>query len=106
MVAENSHDFQKLFDDFLSCNGFDRYGQKKDSSEIYFENEVFFLRPRYDGDETDDLPNFVYKPTGYNFSWEGYPLHNICASEDISEHEFARILEECTNSLKMQEEKD
>ena len=53
-----------------------------------------------------DLPNFVYKPTGYNFSWEGYPLHNICASEDISEHEFARILEECTNSLKMQEEKD
>ena len=95
-------EWQELFTDFLAYNGFDMYGYKEGAKEAFFENDVFSIRPYYwgDDDEIANLPNFVYKPTGYSISWYKYPLRDAYASADITEDEFGEMLEKCEESLK------
>ena len=94
--------WQNPFVEFLDKNGFDSYGYKDYSQDDFFENDVFSIRPYYWGeDETiANLPNFVYKPTGFSISWYKYPMRDAYASDDISDEEFLAILNHCEESLK------
>lgn len=43
--------------------------------------------------------NFHYKPTGYELMWYKYPLRDSYASEELSLIEFAKMIENCINSI-------
>ena len=51
-------------------------------------------------DEKAALPNFVYKPTGLEISWYKYPMRDAYSNQDVSVVEFAKILEDCKQSMK------
>lgn len=41
------------------------------------------------------LPNFVYKPTGYELEWYKYPLRDSYANMEVSEKEFIEMILKC-----------
>ena len=94
--------WEDVFYDFLHDNGFDGYGYKNDSTDLVFENETFSIRPYYWGDDETiaELPNFVYKPTGFTISWYKYPFRDAYASHDISDETFYEMLKDCERSLR------
>lgn len=94
-------EWQDTFCTFLERNGFDYYGYKEDSSERYFENDVFAVRPYYWGADEEEmaLPNFEYKPTAFTISWYKYPMRDAYASHNITTEEFLTILKKCEDSL-------
>lgn len=93
--------WQDVFCNFLERNDFSDYGFYNKGDEDYFENDTFIIRPYYWGDDEDiaDLPNFVYKPTGFFMSWYKYPLRNAFASQDIKFIDFVNMLNVCERSL-------
>lgn len=92
-------EWENVFGDFLERNGFDDYGYR--GGESHYENGVFIIRPYYWGDDAiADLPNFVYKPTGFTMVWYKYPLRNAFASQDIKYSEFVKMLKDCERSMK------
>ncbi len=77
-----------------------------------YENEVFAVRPYYWGDcdpacteETHVpacpcvLPNFLFKPTGYELRWYKYPLRDSYASHELTRREFRTMIDACLASL-------
>lgn len=102
--------YQKMFNEFLTRNGFDMYGYIESRElEKYsiedgrcFGNDVFIIRPYYWGDDDSifDLPNFEYKPTGFKLSWYKYPMRDSHSNMKINEQLMREMLAECENSLK------
>ena len=45
------------------------------------------------------LPNFLYKPTGFEIQWYKYPLRDAYMNEDISLREFIKIIDKCIESI-------
>lgn len=44
-------------------------------------------------------PNFLHKPSGFNISWYKYCLRDSYMNEDLSVKEFAKIIDDCIESL-------
>lgn len=115
--------WQDMFVQHLLDMGFDGYGiwenpelekfivdvpSKIGQSMKRFENDVFTLMPYYWGeDETiAKLPNFIYKPTGFELCWYKYPLRDSYMNQQISYQELDDIMKKCKESInKIKEEK-
>lgn len=111
-----NRDWQNTFCEYLSDMGFDGYGVA-DSEELNgflvevksainepaekFENDVFVIMPYYWGDDDDlrKLPNFVFKPTGFELSWYKYALRDSYMNQDVTYQELVLILKKCKESL-------
>jgi len=67
-----------------------------------YDNEVFTIRPYYLGeDETQAvLPNFVYKPTGFEIQWYKHAFRDTYMNQDLSESQILYIFKECEESIK------
>lgn len=46
------------------------------------------------------LPNFVYKPTGFEVSWYKYPFRGATANREISRQELKAMVDDCIASLR------
>lgn len=114
-------EWQAEFWKFLEECGFDSYGNieketleanlktiysdvnNKDYEEHthYFENDIFKLMPYYwgDADNICAMPNFIYKPCGFELSWYKYPLRDAWSNQNITLEEFKEILNKCKQSL-------
>ena len=66
-----------------------------------YENDVFVMNPYYWGDDEEIavLPNFVYKPTGFEIQFYKYPLRDSYMSQDISLEEAVKIWRHCRQSM-------
>ena len=109
--------FTDSFMDCLDACGFDSYGHVKydrleqyiatvydETTEDhfhYFENNTFILMPYYWGEseKIKQMPNFVYKPTGYEIKWYKYPLRDSYANQKLTKKEFDSIMKACMDSL-------
>lgn len=113
--------WQDEFCKFLEECGFDSYGHienekleanlqtiysdttSKDYEEHahYFENDIFSLLPYYwgDADNIRVLPNFIYKPIGFELSWYKYPLRDAYSNIQITFEQFKDILNQCKKSI-------
>ena len=113
-----NRDWQDAFCEQLDEMGFDGYGHiqnghdnleaflmeiksEQDDPAMKFENETFRLMPYYWGedDAISALPNFVYKPTGFELSWYKYALRDSYMNQQISFDALMEILEQCKKSL-------
>jgi len=79
------------------------YGYPLDSDyDFYgFDNEIFTIRPYYWGedDEIENLPNFLYKPTGFEIEWYKYAFRAASMNQDLNEQQIRNIFIECAKSL-------
>ena len=108
-IDRHDTEFLFAFSGFLERSGFDMYGHVANEElepfrnpELHcFENGTFVLRPYYWGDEEgiNNLPNFVYKPDGYEIHWYKYPMRAAYANREIDAFRFRGILAECERSL-------
>lgn len=100
-LIEDREEYQEVFCKFLRRNGFDFEGWH-DNGEDKYENDTFIIRPYYWGEDEDiaDLPNFVYKPTGFEIRWYKYPMRNAFANQDIGLKEFEKIMRDCDKSMR------
>lgn len=123
--------WQDCFVQFLDRCGFDRYGHI-DNEELekhlktvegtayvrangetfpehahYFDNGTFCVRPYFWGESENiqQMPNFIFYKTGYQIQWYKYPLRDSYCNKEISFDEFKRMLQECEESLKGDDEK-
>ncbi|GAB6429189.1 hypothetical protein bcgnr5372_41110 [Bacillus luti] len=113
-----NRDWQNMFCEHLYDMGFDSYGvidSKHEHLEKYvvkiegtineptakFENNTFVIMPYYwgDDDEICMLPNFIYKPTGFELSWYKYALRDSYMNHNISYQELDGLLKLCKQSL-------
>ena len=101
-AVEPRSEYQNIFIEFLMNNNFDGYGFIYGRKERDFENDTFIIRPYYWGEDEkkQELPNFVYKPTGLEISWYKYPLRDAYSNQDIILEEFQKIVDDCDRSLK------
>lgn len=74
----------------------------KDGSFYRYENEVFAIMSYFWGDDDviERLPNFVYKPTGFELSWYKYALRDSYMNQDVSFAQLDEMLRKCCESLK------
>ena len=87
---------EPIFEKLIEALHTDIYG-------IKFENELFAVNPYYWGmnEEIQNIPNFLYKPTGFTIEWYKYPLRDAHANKDMSVGEFNDMIDECIRSIKM-----
>lgn len=109
--------WQDMFIEHLYDMGFNGYGNIENDylkefvvevksvinePSMKFENEIFIIMPYYWGDDEDicNLPNFVYKPTGFELNWYKYALRDSYMNQDINDQiivdlykEYKRLLE-------------
>lgn len=99
-LIEDREEYQEIFCDFLERNGFD-FGGWHDKYGDKYENDTFIIRAYYWGEDENiaALPNFVYKPTGFEIRWYKYPMRNAFANQDISLKEFEEIMRDCDKSM-------
>lgn len=66
-----------------------------------FDNETFTIRPYYWGEDEElmELPNFIYKPTGFEIQWYKYPFRDSYMNQDLSKKEIINIFKKCVNSI-------
>lgn len=105
--------FETIFGKLLKDLGFDEYGHSEHSEikeiqefvytedNISFENDIFLIRPYYWGDDENIaiLPNFVYKPIGYELRWYKYPLRDSYANINLTQDEFKKMISSCIKSV-------
>lgn len=97
--------FQDAFLKMLEDIGFDNYGYAPKhlrNKFDEFENDVFFLKPYYWGDDENEMakPNFVFKETGYELQWYKYPLRDAYCNQKLPFKEFKEMLRKCVESVK------
>jgi len=118
-----NREWQNMFVEYLHELGFDGYGMPNDvdrngKSSLDFmekeikgsdgntfykwENEVFSIMPYYwgDDDEIAELPNFIYKPTGFELSWYKYALRDSYMNQNLTYQELELLLKNCVTSMK------
>jgi hypothetical protein len=80
----------------------DGCGLTHDAERGWYENDVFRVMPYYWGDDPDKamLPNFLFKPTGFEINWYKYPFRDSYMNRDITPVEFAEIIDACVRSVK------
>ena len=80
--------------------GDSRYHEYTEAHDAYYEDDVFVLRKYYWGFDDDEaaLPNFLYKPTGYELRWYKYPLRDAYANKQLAFDQFKAMLDECGKS--------
>ena len=110
-----NRDWQESFVEFLDESGFDNYGnwygeklkafEKREAvdgcEDIYFENDLFVIRPYYWGESQviREKPNFVFKPTGLEIQWYKYPFRDAYLNQEVSFSEFEDMVKQCRESL-------
>jgi hypothetical protein len=79
------------------------YGYPLDEKrEFYgFDNEMFTIRPYYWGEDEaiKELPNFLYKPTGFEIEWYKYAFRASYMNQDLSKEQILDIFKECIKSI-------
>lgn len=67
-----------------------------------YENDIFLINPYYWGEDEEIaiLPNFVYKPTGFEIQWYKYPLRDAYMNQNISLNDAEKIWKRCIESMK------
>lgn len=61
-----------------------------------FENEVFAMRPASDD---EDVPSFLFKPTGFVMDWIREPWTEGCMSESLSAGQVRHVWRLCLDSV-------
>ena len=61
-----------------------------------FENEVFAMRPASDD---EDVPSFLFKPTGFVMVWIREPWTEGCMSEPLSAGQVRHVWRLCLDSV-------
>lgn len=90
-------------------------GMEVSANDWYFENEIMSIRPYQLGtctcgveadstkphsvDCNECLPNFRYKPTGYELWWYQYPLRYAYANRLLTDDEFTKMITHCMESI-------
>jgi len=66
-----------------------------------FDNEVFTIRPYYWGDDEKEeaLPNFIYKPTGFEIKWYKYAFRDSYMNQELSKAQIIDIFKKCGDSI-------
>ena len=78
------------------------YGIPNDESDFYgFDNDAFTIRPYYWGEDGNmaELPNFLYKPTGFKIHWYKYPFRDSYMNQDLNREEILKIFDKCIHSI-------
>lgn len=111
----------------IPCDHYGYYEGKKEEQRTKlggFTCDLFEINPYYWGEcdcGADEngwefheptcslcIPNFVYKPINDNepleIGWYKYPFRDSYANREIAPNEFADILKECYNYIKMMKE--
>lgn len=83
------------------------YCDKRNLSGGY-ENETFAIRPYYWGEDEKlaSLPNFLYKPSGFEIRWYKYPFRDSYMNMNLSNEAIREIFELCENSVLKEEEQN
>lgn len=94
---------------FIESDLFDGYGYYKNNKNDPehttnrggYENDIFIINPYYWGDDEiiAELPNFVYKPTGFEIQWYKYPMRDSYMNQNISLDAAIKIWKECIESM-------
>lgn len=100
---DECHEWTELL--FATDSGY--YGHtdneiKKNDSGGY-ENEVFAIRPYWWGDDNAEqvnMPNFLYKPTGFEIRWYKYPFRDSYMNKNLSIDKIKEIFMCCVESVK------
>ncbi len=81
------------------CYGDPKWGVEREFCG--FDNDVFTIRPYYWGeDETEvDLPNFIYKPTGFEIQWYKYAFRDSYMNFELTTEEILEIFRKCIDSI-------
>lgn len=101
-VLHDSPEWHKLIyateSDFYGYTG--NRDNKNDSDG--YENEIFAIRPYWWGDddaEQVDMPNFLYKPTGFEIRWYKYPFRDSYMNKNLSLDKIKEIFMHCVESV-------
>ncbi|KEI84177.1 hypothetical protein N493_20075 (plasmid) [Clostridium botulinum B2 433] len=79
------------------------YGDPEVSRDFYgFDNEVFTVRPYCwdDDEEKAELPNFVYKPTGFEIKWYKYAFRDSYMNQNLTPLQILDIFKKCSESIR------
>ena len=65
------------------------------------DNEVFTIRPySYTDDEMEEtLPNFVYKPTGFEINWYKHAFRDSYMNQALDIPQILDIFKKCVESI-------
>ena len=68
-----------------------------------FDNEIFTIRPySYTDDELEEsLPNFLYKPTGFEINWYKYAFRDSYMNQALDTTQILYIFQDCIDSIKV-----
>ncbi len=95
------------WDELICATNSDFYGyttiKDKMNNSGGYENEVFSIRPYWWGDddaEQTDMPNFLYKPTGFEIRWYKYPFRDSYMNKNLSLDKIREIFRHCIGSTK------
>jgi len=71
------------------------------SSRGGFENDTFAIRPFYwNDDKTEsEIPNFIFKPTGFEIEWYKYPFRDSYMNRRLNEKQIRHIWRLCIESV-------
>lgn len=67
-----------------------------------FDNDIFTIRPYYWGEDDAQavLPNFIYKPTGFEINWYKHAFRDSYMNQELSESQIIAIFKKCVESIK------
>lgn len=102
-VLQDSSEWDKLI--HLSDSDFYGYttNKNKENDVGGYENEVFAIRPYWWGDDDAlqaQMPNFLYKPTGFEIRWYKYPFRDSYMNKNLSVAKIKEIFIHCADSMK------
>lgn len=67
-----------------------------------FDNDTFTIRPYWWGDDDAPeatLPNFLYKPTGFQIMWYKYAFRDSYMNQNLSDRQIKAIWKKCAESI-------
>jgi hypothetical protein len=117
---EWTDDFYELFlachtDDYGYADEGDKHARELVSKENgiienarLYDSELFSIMPYFWGDseELSKIPNFVYKPTGFEMRWYKYPLRDSYANILVTHFEFVDMIQNCIASVEKENRTD
>lgn len=92
-----SPELSKRLDKYLAeVNG------KEGGRHHKWETETFVIMPYYWGDDDAicELPNFVFKPTGFGLSWYKYALRDAYMNQPVTFEELDDMLRVCVETIR------
>lgn len=102
-VLQDSSEWNRLIS--LSDSDFYGYTSIKDIENDGggYENGVFTIRPYWWGDDDApqaQMPNFLYKPIGFEIRWYKYPFRDSYMNRNLSIDKIKEIFWHCAESIK------